>query len=256
MSDNQKPLIEKPSETPVTAAAAAAPKPPGVKVVYARKIHSMIALQFLIILGLVVLSYQFPDVISTFQNIWLVFSITVAFVIFGVFMTLSVVFEKRNTPMAIVFLVFLTLSMAYFIIYLAASAASATAGYVASFMMFFINLVYMIVAYICNDPITPEIGILTGFIGSLLLDGCLVLGDVFIYGTDINDVSYLALGVIFFMSVLYSVYIFCSIKGMADAAKEAISTEDYLICGITVYLDFSMGLIIAISRQICSLLAG
>ena len=171
-------------------------------------------------------------------------------------MTLSVVFEKRNVPMAIVFLVFLTLSMAYFIIYLAASASSATAGYVASFMMFFINLVYMVVAYICSEPITPEIGILTGVVGSLLLDGCLVLGDVFVYGTAIDQVSFLALGIIFFMSVLYSVYIFCSIKGMADAAKEAISTEDYLICGITVYLDFSMGLIIAISRQICSIIAG
>lgn len=171
-------------------------------------------------------------------------------------MTLSVVFEKRNVPMAILFLVFLTLSMAYFIIYLAASSDSPTAGYIASFMMFFINLVYMVVAYICSEPITPEIGILTGFVGSLLLDGCLVLGDVFIYGTHIEDVSFLALGIIFVMSVLYSVYIFCSIKGMADAAKEAISTEDYLICGITVYLDFSMGLIIAISRQICSLIAG
>jgi hypothetical protein len=82
-----------------------------------------------------------------------------------------------------------------------------------------------------------------------------VLGDVYVYGTEYQDVSFLALGVIFFLSLLYSVYIYCNIKGMADAAKEAISSEDYMICAITVYLDFSMGLIIAISRQICSLLA-
>jgi len=216
----------------------------------------MISVMFLAVMGLVYGAFQFDSLIDTFQNIWVVFIVTLVFIAFGVYMTLSVLFNKSNPVVAVIFLVFLTFSMGYFIIYLAASADSPNAGYVCAFMMAFINIAYSVVYQISGSMLTPTFGIVTGILSSFILIGILFLADHYMLGTAIEEISYVALVMILFVAMLYSVYIFCNVKGMAEGTKEAISSEDYVIAGITVYLDFSIGLIIAISRAICSQIAG
>lgn len=251
MSDANKPLLDKPANAENTAE-----KPPNHSLNCARRIHNLVSAMFLAIMAMVYGAFQLPSLIDTFQNIWIVFAVTIVFIIFGVYMTLSVIFNKSNNVVAMIFLVFLTFSMGYFIVYLAASADSPNAGYIAAFMMAFINIAYSVVYQISSAMLTPTCGIVTGILSSIIFIGILFLADVYILETPLEEVSYLALAILLFVTMLYSVYIFCNIKGIAEGTKEAVSSEDYVIAGITVYLDFSLGLIIAIARQICSQIAG
>ncbi|OMJ68321.1 hypothetical protein SteCoe_34272 [Stentor coeruleus] len=263
MSDHQKPLLDKEapsvnphSETPGKPkidAAAASLKSTQNQVIFARRVHNLLTIQFLVVTLLVYLISLSDSIQAILQDIWVVFTVLVLYFVVGAGIIYMISVNIKSPAVAIFVLAYLTLSLTFLIGYLGASAKNMIAALGVSIVMSAINLFYSILCQIYDDRITTSGGIWTGIVGSIILDA---IFSVFSYYTDGNVINWYKVGIIFFVTILYAVYIFLNVKGMADGGKEGITKEDYMICAIMVYLDFSIGLIIAICREVCSSIAG
>jgi hypothetical protein len=245
MSDPAKdPLLSKDQ-----APAPAKKVPVGVE--YARKIHYMITFQFFFITGLVWCCFQSETIKEWLSNIWIVFTVLVLYLVIGGIALVGLYFTKRYAVLEWFTLTALTLSMVFFIAYLGQSANSPEAAYAVGLTMAIVNLAYSISMALTDERLTTECGIAVGIVTSLLMAGGLWYYNFAVDGKK----EYVLCSIFTFVAILYAVYIFLNVKGFADGAKERISLEDYVIVGITVYLDFSLGLIIAIFREVCSQIA-
>lgn len=213
-------------------------------VIFTRRLHLITFSQFLIISILTYIVSSVSELEDFLSNsFWLLIAIFVLYNVLAISLVIALNYKFSSKLLVYSTYVVLTLSLAYFISYTGIATGSKYAALGISLSMGGANLSLSVLSYLSDRPIGTFKGLLWGTCTGVLLSLAFYFFNI--------DVSLLMWLFYLLIITLYTIYMFFNVKNIAGGKRYELVGEEYILALVLIYIDFSIGVIITIFRDLC-----